>query len=168
MNFGMKQFSTFNNNKILSPYVLGIGNHTGDSGEVTQAVTTEWPWPWHPDIHWYHQYLNLSSVGPEIWHGLHVTMLMSHSIKNESHAAFKWTAQVLPNVTALNELYKKEYEGTGKTMFGCWPFIYGRTPDWATWEWIWRCGITLMHKQQTMLIGKNGILFIITQSQWWI
>ena len=107
---------------------------------MTQEIITEWPWLWHPDIHWYHQYVNLSSVGPEIWDALHLAMLTSHSIYNESHVAFKWVAYVVPNITALNVLYKEQYEGTGRNMFGCWPVIYGRHPDWVTWELIWRCG----------------------------
>ena len=44
-----------------------------------------------------------------------------------------------PNITKLNELYKKGYEGTGRNMFGCWPVILGKVPDWATWDFIWRC-----------------------------
>ena len=75
---------------------------------MTQAVTTEWPWPWHPDIHWYHPHLNLSSVGPEIWDGLHIGVLTGLSRYNVSHPAVKWASRVNPNYTALNELYKKE------------------------------------------------------------
>ena len=108
---------------------------------MTQTVTTEWPWPWHPDIHWYHPYLNLSSVGPEIWNGLHWGQLTGRPKYNRSHVAYKWISQVYPNFTALDALYYKEYEGTGKNLFACWPQLLGRYPDWFTnWDEIWSCG----------------------------
>ena len=111
------------------------------SSEVTYAVTTEWPWPWHPDIHWYHEYLNLSSVGPQIWNGLYIGVSTGLQKYNDSHVEYKWIAQMLPNITALDALYYKEYEGTGKNLFACWPVLLGRYPDWFTnWDEIWSCG----------------------------
>ena len=108
--------------------------------ETTKAVTTEWPWPWHPDIHWYHQYLNLSSVGPEIWDGLHLGVLTQVRVRNKSHAAFKWVAQVLPNFTAINKLYREQYEGRDKNMTICIPFVMGVPyPDWFTRDYILGC-----------------------------
>ena len=107
---------------------------------LTQPVTTEWPWPWHPDIHWYHEYLNLSSVGPDIWDGLHLGVLTSYARYNESHPAVKWFAGVVTNYTLLDDLYYKEYEGTGRNMFGCTPQIFGHYPDYITFERKFRCG----------------------------
>ena len=132
----MRKLWAFKRNESFD---LGIDNTTSFQ-EVVYAVTTEWPWPWHPDIHWYHQYLNLSSVGPEIWDGLHLAILTGFPKYNRSHFNYKWIAQVLPNITAMNELHKNEYEGTEKEMFGCWPAIYGQYPDWITFEQKWRCG----------------------------
>ena len=100
----------------------------------------EWPWPWHPDIHWYHPYLNLSSVGPEIWDALYLGIRTAHSKYNDSHLAYKWVAGVIPNFKAWDELYKKEYEGTSRNMFICVPEVFGKSPDWLTWEQTWLCG----------------------------
>ena len=61
----------------------GFRNTTGDSREATNAATTEWPWPWHPDIHWYHQYLNLSLETPEIWEALHLGVLTKSKLVNK-------------------------------------------------------------------------------------
>ena len=114
----------------------GFYNTTSD---VTQAATTKWLWPWHPDIHWYHEYLNLSSARPEIWDGLHLGMLTGLRKLNFSHVTFKWVAQVLPNYTALDEVYKKEYEGTGRNMFVCFPQFVGKFPDWFDLDEVWLC-----------------------------
>ena len=110
--------------------------------ESTNAVTTEWPWPWHPDIHWYHQYLNLSLDGPEIWEALHLGVLTQLELVNGSHAVFKWVAQLTPNFTAVDILYRERYEGTDKNMTVCLPSLLGTPyPDWATREFIFRCDI---------------------------
>ena len=119
----------------------GFYNSTISSGEVTYTATTEWPWPWHPDIHWYNEYLNLSSVGPEIWNGLHLGLSVGLPKYNHSHVAYKWVAQVYPNFTAADLVYKEQYEGTGRNMFACWPTLLGKYPDWFTdWDEIWSCG----------------------------
>ena len=108
--------------------------------ETSNAATTEWPWPWHPDIHWYHPYLNLSSVGPEIWDALHLGVLTQIRLVNGSHAAFKWVAFLIPNLTAVDILYKERYEGTGKNMTICNPSLLGVPyPDWATMDYILAC-----------------------------
>ena len=108
--------------------------------EVTKAVTTEWPWPWHPDIHWYHPYLNLSSVGPEIWDALHLGVLTKFNIYNESNVAFKWVAQVNSNYTAINKLYREQYEGRDKNLTICVPFVMGVPyPDYYTRDFIFGC-----------------------------
>ena len=110
-------------------------------GEVTQAATTtDWPWPWHPDIHFYHQYLNLSSVGPEMWDGLHLGVLLALYRYNDSDLMVKWVSGTEPNVTAMDETYRKEYEGTGRNMFFCIPQIVGKYPDWYKGDRIWGCG----------------------------
>ena len=108
-------------------------------GKRRHLTTTEWPWLWHPHIHWYHQYLNLSSVGPEICDGLHLGVLTQLGFHNSSHAAFKWLAQIIPNITAMNLLYNEWYEGTGKNMFICLPQLAGKFPNWASWDQIWIC-----------------------------
>ena len=49
-------------------------------------------------------------------------------------------AQLYPNITAVNKLYKERYEGTGKNMTVCLPTLLGAPyPDWATRELIFRC-----------------------------
>ena len=101
---------------------------------MTQVVTTEWPWAWHPDIHWYHQYLNLSSVGPEIWDGLHLGVRIGYPKLNESHPAVGWISQMPPNYTAVQLVYKEEYEGTGRNMLICSPQLVGKYPVWFTFE----------------------------------
>ena len=107
-----------------------------------QAVSTEWLWPWHPDIHWYHPYLNLSSVGPEIWDGLHLGLLVGRPKYNISNPAFGWISQVFPNFTAVNLVYKEQYEGTAKNMLFCLPQIYGKYPDCVkVCPW---CGVGLL------------------------
>ena len=109
---------------------------TGYLGEET-----EWPWPWHPDVHWYHPYLNLSSVGPEIWDALYLGVSTQLYTYNVSHVGFKWVAQVIPNFTAWDELYRKEYEGTSRNMFICLPHVAGSSPDRPlTWQQRWTCG----------------------------
>ena len=101
--------------------------------EVAEAVTAEWPWPWNPDIHWFHQYLNLSSETPEIWNALHLGFLHSLQKYNISSVLYKWSAHAPPDYIALNELHKKEYAGTGKSLFVCYPYLLGRYPDWISW-----------------------------------
>ena len=107
---------------------------------MTQATATEWPWPWHPDIHWYYPHLNLSSVGPEIWDGLHLGVLLQLLRYNDSHPAAKWIAGIVPNITAWNKLYYEEYEGTGRNMLVCIPQVVGKYPEWYKGDRIWGCG----------------------------
>ena len=102
---------------------------------MTQAVTTEWPWPWHPDVHWYHPYLNLSLAGPEIWDALHLGIRIGYPKYNVSHPSAGWYSQILPNLTAVELVYKEEYEGTGRrNMFICIPQLMGKYPDWFPFE----------------------------------
>ena len=107
--------------------------------EVTQVTTTEWPWPWHPDIHWYHKYLNLSSLWPKAWDALHLGVLTQLEQWNISHPAFKWIAGITPNFTAWDELYNKEYKGTGRRLYVCIPQVVGKVPDWFPEYKIWGC-----------------------------
>ena len=51
-----------------------------------------------------------------------------------SHLNFKWIAQVLPNLTAVDQIYYAQYHGTGKNMIVCIPTLRGKYPDWMTWE----------------------------------
>ena len=44
-----------------------------------------------------------------------------------------------PNYALLDELYKKEYEGTGRNTLVCWPNVLGKYPDWITEELKWNC-----------------------------
>ena len=76
---------------------------------MTMTHATEWPWPWHPDIHWYHPYLNLSSVGPEIWDGLHLGVLIGCLRYNDSHPAVGWISRMDLNFTAAHFVYKENY-----------------------------------------------------------
>ena len=118
----------------------GFRSATGDSREATHVVTTEWPWPWHPDIHWYHPYLNLSLDGPEIWEALHVGVLTARLLYNDSHVRYKWFAQLSPDFSDINKLYKEQYEGTDRNMTICMPFVLGAPyPDWATRDYILGC-----------------------------
>ena len=39
-----------------------------------------------------------------------------------------------PNVTAWDDLYKRECQGTGRNMFICVPQIFGKFPDRYTWQ----------------------------------
>ena len=121
-------------------FFQGASNTTEYFRESTHAVTTEWPWPWHPDIHWYHQYINLSYARPEIWDGLHLGVLTQLRLNNNSHPAYKWIAHIIPNITALNILYKEQYEGTGRNMLVCLPTLVETFPDWVSWEQVWLCG----------------------------
>ena len=143
----------------------GFYNTTSYSSDVTQAVTTEWPWPWHPDIHWYHQYLNLSSAGPEIWDGLHFGVLYGLPKYNVSHIQYKWAAQMFPNITAMDKFYKKEYEGTGRNMFVCSPQLLGRYTDRYNLDNIWTktCGNYTPQGEFVRLNKKWGHLYNINK-----
>ena len=60
--------------------------------------------------------------------------------ENVSHPVFKWVAQIAPNITAVNELYREQYEETGKNMTICLPFVMGaQYPDWLTRDYIFGC-----------------------------
>ena len=141
INMVKTQWINIHTNQYLSfIHLLELRNTTVYSREVTKEVTTEWPWPWHPDIHWYHPYLNLSLDGPDIWEALHLGVLTKLRVDNMSHAAYKWVAKVTPNFTAVDILYRERYEGTGKNMTVCLPSLLGTPyPDWATREFIFRC-----------------------------
>ena len=58
---------------------------------------------------------------------------------NLSHPSLKWIAAIVPNVTAWDQLYKKEYEGTGRPLFVCTPNVVGKYPDWFKGDLIWGC-----------------------------
>ena len=121
-------------------YFQGFRNTTVYSREATDGATTEWPWPWHPDIHWYHQYLNLSLETPEIWHALYLGVLTQVRVRNTSHAAFKWVAIVTPNFTAINKLYREQYKGRDRNMTICVPVVFGVPyPDYYTRDEIFGC-----------------------------
>ena len=138
--YGQNSIDQNSDKLIFISYLQGFSNTTDDSRETTNAVTTEWLW--HPDIHWYHPYLNLSSVGPEIWEALHLGVLTQLELANASHAAFKWVALLIPNLTAVDILYKERYEGTGKNMTVCLPVLTGVPyPDWVDRDYILRCEI---------------------------
>ena len=53
---------------------------------------------------------------------------------------YKWLAQLSPNFTAINKLYREQYEGRDRNMTICMPFVLGVPyPDWATRDYILGC-----------------------------
>ena len=127
---------------------------------MTQTVTTEWPWLWHPNIHWYHPHLNLSSVEPKIWDALHLGVLTSLPKVNESHKLVKWVVYRPINYVVWNELYYKEYEGTSRNMFVCWPMLLGKYPEWYTCQRKYRCTTNHTPAQAAYLFRQKEWSFV--------
>ena len=48
-------------------------------------------------------------------------------------------AYIIPNISALNIIYKEQYEGTGRDMLLCHPTLVDKYPDWLSLEEIWFC-----------------------------
>ena len=75
-----------------------------------------------------------------MWHALYLGVLTQVTVENTSHATFKWVAQVLLNFTAINKLYREEYEGRDRNMTICVPVVLGVPyPDWMTRDYIFGC-----------------------------
>ena len=75
-----------------------------------------------------------------IWNAIYLVVLIGRPKYNISHPTLIWVSQKPPNFTAVQLVYKEQYEGTGKVMVLCSPVVFGKDPDWLSFENKILCG----------------------------